>query len=362
MCARSQTWARPMRQARTFFLSHSKASNRMISPPTTPKTKPGRLLPPNQAPTAQHSPPYQALAATKAAAVNDTHLRCRRQLRRSISTPFSCEICRVPRWLGLYRFRHQQTGHRFFGCFWNLLRICCESLRRLITRHRCRANHRRGGTMRGGLRRPIVTAIFFLGFVGLCSLWQREAASQTGPKPQLIAAGSGPASRLVGNASCSARACHGSMEPRDQPVQRNEFITWLTRDPHATAYQVLDSDRSRRMLMSFRSLKELGGLAKRACPGSESGFRPQVRRGRVRELPRIRPRLAGAAHGGGLGETAGQAWHAANEKSPQPGKDLCPVSCWGRRPGSQPRPDRCRPPALEFRVCRLPRQHAQALG
>jgi hypothetical protein len=62
---------------------------------------------------------------------------------------------------------------------------------------------------------------------------------------------------LVGSAGCSARACHGGIEPLDQPVRRNEYTTWLTRDKHAEAYQVLLSDRSQRIEKNYRNLARL---------------------------------------------------------------------------------------------------------
>lgn len=55
-----------------------------------------------------------------------------------------------------------------------------------------------------------------------------------------------------GAGSCSARACHGGLEPSKTPgssVDRNEYTTWVTRDRHARAYQVLvDDPRSSMMI------------------------------------------------------------------------------------------------------------------
>jgi hypothetical protein len=57
-----------------------------------------------------------------------------------------------------------------------------------------------------------------------------------------------------GVGSCSATACHGGVAPANpvlfpstsgRPVLRNECTTWLTRDDHARAYEVLLSPRSR---------------------------------------------------------------------------------------------------------------------
>jgi cytochrome c554/c'-like protein len=58
--------------------------------------------------------------------------------------------------------------------------------------------------------------------------------------------------RPQGAGSCAAAACHGSMGPATldaypSRVLRNEYSTWVTQDRHANAYQVLFSNRSRRM-------------------------------------------------------------------------------------------------------------------
>jgi hypothetical protein len=56
---------------------------------------------------------------------------------------------------------------------------------------------------------------------------------------------------LAGTATCSARGCHGALEPRpaqapNAPVQLNEFTKWITsHDPHARAFAVLSEKRSR---------------------------------------------------------------------------------------------------------------------
>lgn len=58
-------------------------------------------------------------------------------------------------------------------------------------------------------------------------------------------------SRFTGTASCSARACHGNLEPiaNIDGTQRNEHTIWLTQDRHANAYRVLiDDKRSQEMV------------------------------------------------------------------------------------------------------------------
>ncbi len=53
---------------------------------------------------------------------------------------------------------------------------------------------------------------------------------------------------FAGTPSCSARACHGGTEPhRDELAQRNEYTHTILYDKHAQAFQMLRSDRAKRM-------------------------------------------------------------------------------------------------------------------
>ena len=47
-----------------------------------------------------------------------------------------------------------------------------------------------------------------------------------------------------GAGSCSATACHGSAQPSPNRILRNEHLTWITKDKHAEAYNVLHNARS----------------------------------------------------------------------------------------------------------------------
>jgi hypothetical protein len=61
----------------------------------------------------------------------------------------------------------------------------------------------------------------------------------------------------VGPGRCSARACHGSIEPpRDPVIWKTAYTTWVTRDSHARAYEVLFNERSDRIA------KNLAGSAR----------------------------------------------------------------------------------------------------
>lgn len=56
----------------------------------------------------------------------------------------------------------------------------------------------------------------------------------------------------TGTASCSARSCHGGVGGRGDAG--SEYTTWLMHDPHARAYGVLSTDRSRRMVQQLTGL------------------------------------------------------------------------------------------------------------
>lgn len=52
----------------------------------------------------------------------------------------------------------------------------------------------------------------------------------------------------VGTINCASSTCHGSVTPWDGNVLRNEYTTWTRLDPHATAFAVLRTEASRRMV------------------------------------------------------------------------------------------------------------------
>jgi hypothetical protein len=58
------------------------------------------------------------------------------------------------------------------------------------------------------------------------------------------------APRYVGAGSCSAAACHNSHIPHGPTG--SEYATWITRDPHARAYEVLFNERSKLMQTNLR--------------------------------------------------------------------------------------------------------------
>ena len=56
------------------------------------------------------------------------------------------------------------------------------------------------------------------------------------------------AAQYTGPGSCSSSSCHGSVQPRKETrVLQNEYSTWVVRDRHAKAFEVLSSDVAQRM-------------------------------------------------------------------------------------------------------------------
>jgi hypothetical protein len=70
---------------------------------------------------------------------------------------------------------------------------------------------------------------------------------------EFMQAGTGQQGKYVGPGSCSATACHGSVQPRrETKVLQNEYSTWVLQDKHAKAQQVLNN------MVSVRIAKILG--------------------------------------------------------------------------------------------------------
>ena len=68
--------------------------------------------------------------------------------------------------------------------------------------------------------------------------------------------------QTVGSVNCASSTCHGSVTPwQDSNVLQNEYTTWVRLDKHAKAYNVLLSDKSRKIVSSL-GLKEPAQQAK----------------------------------------------------------------------------------------------------
>jgi hypothetical protein len=80
-----------------------------------------------------------------------------------------------------------------------------------------------------------------------------------------------------GVASCAGAACHGASQPGRQAVLQTEHATWLSRDAHARAYQVLFEARSERIARNL-GLAEPAHRA-RVCLDCHADAVPEGRRG-----------------------------------------------------------------------------------
>ncbi len=66
------------------------------------------------------------------------------------------------------------------------------------------------------------------------------------PTPSLAPRASSRVSRFVGAGSCAASACHNGNFTHG-PTSGSEYTFWITRDPHARAYETLFDDRSKQI-------------------------------------------------------------------------------------------------------------------
>ncbi len=89
--------------------------------------------------------------------------------------------------------------------------------------------------------------------------------------------------KYIGPGSCAATSCHGSVRPRAETrVLQNEYSTWIVKDKHSRAYQVLTGAVGQRMA---RILK-LGAKAEESpkCLACHALAVPGEQRGRAFEL------------------------------------------------------------------------------
>ena len=78
---------------------------------------------------------------------------------------------------------------------------------------------------------------------GMLSVAALTAAAQQSPPPPAPAV-----FQYTGPGSCSASACHGGIQPRQEThVQQNEYSTWVVQDKHAKAFSALGSPLSLRI-------------------------------------------------------------------------------------------------------------------
>jgi hypothetical protein len=122
------------------------------------------------------------------------------------------------------------------------------------------------------------------------------------------------ASALRGAGSCAASACHGGIEAVPENVsfaKRNEHTTWLTSDPHAEAYNVLFSERSKSIA---KNLGEAFGEAHKAprCLACHSTVAVEPSQGddRLESIQRdgVSCESCHGAAGGWIGEHTTNGW------------------------------------------------------
>jgi len=83
----------------------------------------------------------------------------------------------------------------------------------------------------------------------------------------------------IGPGSCAATACHGSVKPvAESRIFQNEYTTWILKDKHSRAYQVITGDVGERMAHILR----LGAKAEEApkCLACHALYTTPEQRGR----------------------------------------------------------------------------------
>src|ERR1700745_912631 len=59
--------------------------------------------------------------------------------------------------------------------------------------------------------------------------------------------------KYIGPGSCAATSCHGSVKPvADSRILQTEYTTWILKDKHSRAYQVLTGDVGAGMVRSLK--------------------------------------------------------------------------------------------------------------
>lgn len=95
-----------------------------------------------------------------------------------------------------------------------------------------------------------------LGFVALTAILAARGRWEAAESPSAAAADertAAPSLTIAGTASCSARGCHGRLEPSATSfVHQNEYTLWLARDRHAQAYGVLFSAESKHIAENLK--------------------------------------------------------------------------------------------------------------
>ena len=123
----------------------------------------------------------------------------------------------------------------------------------------------------GGLARLIALALILVA-VGLSLPAGRMTdglSFSAPPSPSRLQAQ--PLAVFRGSPSCAATACHGAVQPGAGRILRNEYITWIERDKHASAREVLFSPRSQSIAAKLNALPAHRDPRGLACHESRSG-------------------------------------------------------------------------------------------
>ena len=126
-------------------------------------------------------------------------------------------------------------------------------------------------------------AAIMVGLAAALVLAAQQPRNTTPPQPavQSEAGPTGQPGRYVGVATCVNSGCHGSTEPlKETRVLQNEYYTWLNRDRHAQAYNILFNERSARIVRNMR-LRKPANEEKVCLDCHTTNVEPQQVEGRI---------------------------------------------------------------------------------
>lgn len=134
-------------------------------------------------------------------------------------------------------------------------------------------------------RKIVLAALIGAAFLmALLSLTRKQTAPPDS-SPSAVANGQTLPARFTGPGACSSTACHGAVAPasdKESRIQQNEYTTWVLKDKHAKAYQVLLSERSQLIARNLQ-LEEKPEQSRRCLPCHALNVPPE-RRARTFDL------------------------------------------------------------------------------
>jgi hypothetical protein len=108
--------------------------------------------------------------------------------------------------------------------------------------------------------------MFFAAFFIPGPVHAQDLSARTRPVVEAAQTAQPAPAQYTGPGSCSSSSCHGSVQPRKETrVLQNEYSTWVVRDRHAKAFEVLSGTVAQRMARILKLPKAEGAPKCLAC-------------------------------------------------------------------------------------------------